>query len=199
MTSFRYMAAAFAACLLLAACLKHPEQPDRDLRSRTSTSSPRLPMGIIRVSGHNQTQVATPGQPVCPSTSPTQAESALTAINILRTQHGLAPLRTSKKLQRAAEKHACEMARRGVMSHAGLTSTGPADRIKRQGYRPLLTAENIAAGKFDLHRVQTEWVRSPKHLANMMIAGLQHYGIGRAIAADGKSVFWAAVYAKGRD
>ncbi len=87
------------------------------------------------------------------------------------------------------------MARRGVMAHHGSRTSGPAQRVKARGYRPSVTAENIAAGRFGLDGVLQAWNSSPGHLGNILIPQLRDYGIGHAIAADGKTVFWTAVYA----
>lgn len=169
-----------------------------ELNSRTSTMSPRLPQGVVRVDGKGVTRVSAAGAATCPKTTPAEAEAALAITNSIRAQRRLSPLSTNQKLQRAAEAHACEMARRGVMSHKDASGTGPSARVKHFGYRPRLTAENIAAGRFDLNRVHQEWARSRGHLANILVKNTQSFGIGYAVGADGKTIFWAAVYANGR-
>ena len=180
--------------LLLAACAAPPEQPQ--MTARTSTLSPKLPKGIVRTNGKGEIMAAAAGQAQCVPTSPEAAAAALAATNRARAARGLTPLRTNARLQRAAEAHACEMAMRGAMTHAGTTTPGPMARTKGQGYAPRLTAENIAAGRFDLNRVLSEWNSSPDHLSNVVIPGTQDYGIGQAVAADGKTTFWAAIYGK---
>ncbi len=180
--------------LLLAACAAPPEQPQ--MTARTSTLSPKLPKGIVRTNGKGEIMAAAAGQAQCVPTSPEAAAAALAATNRARAARGLTPLRTNARLQRAAEAHACEMAMRGAMTHAGTKTTGPMARTKGQGYAPRLTAENIAAGRFDLNRVLSEWNSSPDHLSNVVIPGTQDYGIGQAVAADGKTTFWAAIYGK---
>ena len=180
--------------LLLAACAAPPEQPQ--MTARTSTLSPKLPKGIVRTNGKGEIMAAAAGQAQCVPTSPEAAAAALAATHRARAARGLTPLRTNARLQRAAEAHACEMAMRGAMTHAGTKTTGPMARTKGQGYAPRLTAENIAAGRFDLNRVLSEWNSSPDHLSNVVIPGTQDYGIGQAVAADGKTTFWAAIYGK---
>ena len=166
------------------------------MTARTSTLSPKLPKGIVRTNGKGEIMAAAAGQAQCVPTSPEAAAAALAATNRARAARGLTPLRTNARLQRAAEAHACEMAMRGAMTHAGTKTTGPMARTKGQGYAPRLTAENIAAGRFDLNRVLSEWNSSPDHLSNVVIPGTQDYGIGQAVAADGKTTFWAAIYGK---
>lgn len=195
MTVLRFPLLIPALVLTLAACAP-PPPPAPELTARTSTLSPRLPKGIVRTNGHGEIMAAAAGQAQCLQTSAGAAAAALAATNRARAARGLSPLRTNPKLQRAAEAHACEMAMRGAMTHAGTKTTGPMARVKGQGYAPRLTAENIAAGRFDLNRVLAEWSSSPDHMSNIAIPGTLDYGIGQAVAADGKTTFWAAIYGK---
>lgn len=146
--------------------------------------------------GHDphDVQATAPGAATCPETTAAENAAGVAATNRVRRAKGLAPLTPDPVLALAAARHACDMAQRGRMTHAGTSTKGPAMRVKALGYRPALTAENIAAGPFSLDRVLGEWNRSPGHLANILIPQTRQYGIGHAVAADGKTVFWAAVY-----
>ncbi|TKW68595.1 MAG: CAP domain-containing protein [Paracoccus denitrificans] len=188
-----------AAAVLLIVALGFAQPVFAELSSRPSTSSPRLPSGVVRIEGKgNNTIVSSGGSASCRHVTAAEAAAALSMTNSIRAQRHLSPLSTNSKLQQAAAEHACEMASRGVMSHRGASGSGPAGRVKRIGYRPRLTAENIAAGRFDLNRVQQEWAQSPGHLSNILQKRARHFGIGYAVAADGKTIFWTAVYANGR-
>lgn len=134
------------------------------------------------------------GAVTCYQTSAQQNAAAASATNATRRARGLPALRSSTTLAEVAARHACDMARRGVMSHRGSATKGPMQRLKKQGYRPRVAAENIAAGPFDQTRVLQEWVRSRGHLANILIPQVRDYGIGKAVGADGRTVYWAAVY-----
>ena len=182
------------ADLAVASCGPTTSSVDRDAIKQIS--APQLPSGIVRTHGKGDVAVIAAGQATCLRTSPKQAAAAMAAANQLRTQRGLAPLRSNPRLQRAAEAHACEMARRGLMTHAGTSSRGPSGRLKQLGYAPRITSENIAAGGLNLNQTLREWHSSPAHLWNVVIPGLRHHGIGHAVGADGKSLFWAAVYAQ---
>lgn len=195
---FRRFVVPLAATLIIIAVSIWSQPVSAEMAKRDFTNSPRLPSGIVRVDGNGDTRVSISGGASCSKTSPEQAAAAVAATNSIRAQRDLPPLSTNAKLQHAAEAHACEMAMRGVMSHRGKSGSGPAARVKGSGYRPRLTAENIAAGRFDLNRVINEWARSPGHLSNMMIKGARHHGIGYAVSGDGKTIFWAALYARGR-
>ncbi|MFT3687863.1 CAP domain-containing protein [Paenirhodobacter sp.] len=157
-----------------------------------------LPGRVVWTDGHGAVNLAAAGAANCPATARGDAAAALSATNAVRAQHGLAPLRTNPVLQRVAELHACDMAARGAMTHEGSTTKGPMARAKQQGYRPRLIAENIAAGRFGLDRTLAEWSASPGHRANILIGQVSEFGIGHALASDGKTVFWASVYAAPR-
>ncbi|WP_244314472.1 CAP domain-containing protein [Paracoccus pantotrophus] len=165
---------ALAACLLLAACTATPTAgPDK---------------------GHD-IQVSSPGLVECSAPSPQVVQSGLNATNRARSRAGLPALQADALLSQAAAAHACDMAQRGRMSHAGSRSSGPAQRLKALGYAPRITAENIAAGPYGTEQVLGEWNSSSGHLANILIPQLRQFGIGHATGADGRTRFWSAVYA----
>lgn len=144
-------------------------------------------------------QAIAPGKATCFATSSSQNQAGVKATNATRGGAGLPPVRSNMLLAEVAAQHACDMATRGRMTHVGSKTTGPGPRVKAKGYAPMLTAENIAAGPFDLSRVLGEWNRSSGHTKNMLIPQVRDYGIGQAVGADGKTRFWAAVYAAPRN
>lgn len=184
---------ALVAVLCLAACGAAPVSPPTE---SVSTPGPRLPGRVVWTDGHGDIAVATAGRATCPATSAAMAATGLAATNAARAQAGLAPLRANAVLNRVAAAHACDMANRGTMTHVGTTTTGPMARARQMGYRPQTIAENIAAGRFELNGTLAQWSASPKHRANITIPALQEFGIGTATAADGKTTFWTAVYAR---
>lgn len=143
-------------------------------------------------------QAAAPGTPHCVATTGSENAAAAQATSRTRAGAGLGPVRPHARLAQVAAMHACDMARRGLMAHEGSTTRGPSQRVKASGYRPMVTAENIAAGPLGLEQVLSAWNLSAGHRSNILIPQLADYGIGRAVSADGKTVFWAAVYAAPR-
>ena len=141
------------------------------------------------------TDTPTAGAVSCLSTSTSLNATGAAATNQARKAAGLAPVRPNNLLAKVAAAHACDMARTGRVVHQGSTTSGPAERVKARGYDTRITAENIAAGPFDTTRVLTEWQNSPGHRANILIPQVKDFGIGRAIGADGRTQYWAAVYA----
>lgn len=159
----------------------------------------RIPLAaltLLVVAAAGDATPAAAGTVLC--AQPTAAEIAATvaATNAARKAHGLRPVRGSVTLSAAAARHACDMATRGRMTHVGTSTKGPAQRVKAQGYRPAITAENIAAGPLDLRQTLAAWQQSSGHLANILVPQLREVGIGRA--SNGRTNFWAAVYAAPR-
>lgn len=107
-----------------------------------------------------------------------------------------APLVLSATLQTAALAHARDMADRGILSHAGREGSTPAERASRAGYRWRVVGENIAAGQSTAEQVVAEWLRSPRHCANLMDADFTEMGVAYATGtAGGAGVYWAQEFA----
>lgn len=181
--------------VLLAACAGEKAET---VAPPTSGPVTGLPGKVIRTDGHQDFQLTQSGAARCNLISTEEIRRALTVNNNARARLGLKPMQFNKKAQAAAEAQACDMATRGTMTHKGSTTKGPSARIKAQGYKPTVTAENIAAGRFTFDQVTAEWVHSPNHLENIIIPGLKDFGTAYAIGADGKTGFYAGVYAQPR-
>lgn len=143
-------------------------------------------------------QVGDAGGATCLATSASANATGAAATNALRGQRGLSPVRPNPQLARVAAAHACDMAQRGRMTHIGSTTSGPGARLRAAGYQPRITAENIAAGPYNLTRVLGEWNASSGHVANIVLPQISEFGIGEAVGADGRTRYWAAVYAAPR-
>lgn len=176
MSTFSTGCLAFLCCAILAAC-----------GGQTG--------GAPAARDPHDVQATAPGKAGCVRTTADQNAAGAQVTNAARQRAGLPPVRANMLLAEVAAQHACDMATRGVMTHRGSKTTGPGPRVKARGYAPRLTAENIAAGPFDLPRVLSEWNRSRGHLDNIMIPQVRDYGIGQAIGSDGRTRFWAAIYA----
>jgi uncharacterized protein YkwD len=101
----------------------------------------------------------TPAQP---------ARDVVQMVNALRAQNGLHALQISGQLEQAAEGHAADMARRGVLSHKGSNGSDPSRRAKRAGYKFCTVAENVAAGQESATEVMQAWANSAGHRRNML-------------------------------
>jgi uncharacterized protein YkwD len=119
-----------------------------------------------------------------PATSlSTLEQGVLSDINVLRKQHGLAPLRLSASLSAAARQHSSEMAARGYFSHSSANGSSFDKRIARfypvGGSRYWSVGENLlwsspdvdAGGALDM------WWNSPEHRKNMLTARWREIGL----------------------
>jgi uncharacterized protein YkwD len=88
------------------------------------------------------------------------------------------PLKTGcQTMQRLAQEHANDMARRDRLDHAGFAS-----RAKR-GAR----AENVASGNSSKAMTIAQWWASPPHAANMRLSGCK--AIASAVSRSGRH-YW---------
>jgi uncharacterized protein YkwD len=111
--------------------------------------------------------------------------ATLCLLNNARARHGLAKLRLSRKLGRAARHHSADMARRGYFSHDSRSGASFLDRIRRAGYlrraHQWYVGENIAWGTGRLatpRAIVRAWMRSRGHRANILNRRFRQIGVG---------------------
>lgn len=121
-----------------------------------------------------------------------QTEAALPLVNTVRKKKGLSKLEIDPVAENAAKDQAVRMSRYGQMNHIlGADKTFLA-RMNRMEVR-LPAAENIAEGQDDVDEAVTAWIRSKKHLENMLG---NYRGLGVAVARNsgtGNRPYWAMV------
>lgn len=101
-----------------------------------------------------------------------------------------APLVISDKLYRAARSHARDMARRNYFEHQGRDGRSPKDRVQGEGYRLLLTGENIAFGPATAAEVVSGWLGSPGHCANIMDPRFREMGVAVSLGRKRGHFYW---------
>ena len=101
-------------------------------------------------------------------------------VSELRAKHGLGPVRMNAKLMEAAERHAQDMAKRGIFSHTGSNGSKIGTRAKRAGYRYCKIGENIAMGQKTAQAAMKAWEMSAGHLKNMLKRGVTEIGVARS-------------------
>lgn len=136
-----------------------------------------------------------------PSDQATTAQQVLALVNAARaaprrcgTNQFVATqaLRLNAMLNKAALLHAEDMAKHGLMQHAGSDGSTPAQRLTRQGYRWKTAGENVAAGAGSAQEVVTGWLNSPGHCANIMSPQFREMGVAFAVnLRDAEAVYWA--------
>ncbi len=122
---------------------------------------------------------------------------ALMLINQERSRAGLAALRPSPVLDRAAQRHACDNAAHNRMSHTGSDGSHFGERIRQAGYSYRRATENVALGYNDGASVVAAWMRSPGHRQNVLDRGTQETGLGLARGRDGR-LHWVMVSGRRR-
>ena len=125
-----------------------------------------------------------------PEPSPKQVEQR---VNQVRVARHLKPLRTSRELAQAAQRHADDMARNGYLSHLNLEGRNPLERARAAGIEGFrLLAENIGESNIGGDRIAAvieAWLASTSHRKNLLNPAFNHTGIGTAETADGRSLF----------
>ena len=115
-------------------------------------------------------------------------------INAARQGQGLRALRGDADLMLAAQRHACDIARDGQMTHQGSDGSNSAQRAQRAGFDTCLTAENLAFGFPRAEQIVAGWMNSPGHRRNILLDRATHYGIGIANGPQGP--MWVMLYAR---
>jgi len=100
--------------------------------------------------------------------------------NSERRKVGLAPLRLSSQLTRAAQSHAMDMARNRYFNHTGLNGSSMVDRAKATGYKYSSLGENIAASRATPEGTIRQWMNSAGHRANILNSKFTEIGFGFA-------------------
>jgi uncharacterized protein YkwD len=111
-------------------------------------------------------------------------------VNAIRVANGLKPIRTTRPLRLAAQRHSQDMVRRHYFAHVSPTGLTLTDRVKRAGYlegahRPRV-GENIGWGSGSLATpaaIVKAWMNSPPHRAIILTPGFRDAGVGIAAGA----------------
>jgi uncharacterized protein YkwD len=116
--------------------------------------------------------------PTASSAMSSSETSLLRAINRVRAEHGLRPLRADARLERAARSHSREMLATGSFTHGAFASRMAAFDVTGAAGEDLAwsTGSGDAA-----HAIVAAWLASPGHRANLLRASFSHVGIGNLV------------------
>ena len=117
--------------------------------------------------------------------------SGETYLKSIRSDHGLPPLASDEKLEKAAAQQAGYMARASAMSHRTGWRKDFATRMKENGVEGA-AAENVAYGAMDPEKLFSMWMGSKGHRRNMLDPRFAHYGLASAEDGQGRK-YWALV------
>ena len=107
----------------------------------------------------------------------------LASLNRFRVSHGLAALRESGALDKAARRHSLEMGRLGYFSHNSADGAQFWQRLRHfypaRGYSYWSAGENLvwAAPSLSAGSAMRMWISSPPHLANLLSHRWRQIGI----------------------
>ncbi len=102
-------------------------------------------------------------------------------------------------LNKAALRHAQDMARHSFLGHEGHDGSRPAERITSAGYSWRLVGENVAAGSATAEQAVEDWLKSPGHCANLMSRDFTETGIAFVVnPASTAGIYWTQVFAAPR-
>ncbi len=98
-------------------------------------------------------------------------------------------------LERAAQKHANDMARKKFFSHTGSDKSTLSQRVDREKFDWSAVGENIAMGHHDEEMAVDGWMKSPGHCKNIMNPDFKY--MGAAVSSNGQ--YWVQVFADKAD
>lgn len=115
--------------------------------------------------------------------------------NLERQKRGLAPLKLSAQLSRAAQLHGTDMAKNNYFSHTGRNGSNLGDRAKASGYKYSRVGENIAAGRSTAEGTMKQWMNSAGHRANILNPKFTEIGFGYANTPNSRyQHYWVQVF-----
>jgi uncharacterized protein YkwD len=119
-------------------------------------------------------------------------DAIIECTNSERAEHGLAPVRRSRTLRRAAQFHADNMLRHRFFAHNDSAGRSPAERVmmfqKRNKFHYI--GENIAAGYGSGRAACRSWLVSSKHRHNILDPEYRWIGVGYASGNGGYGTYF---------
>lgn len=118
-----------------------------------------------------------------------------TAVNRARGAARLPALHWNAALAAAARRHAGIMAQRGSAEHGFAGEPTLASRATQAGARFVWLSENVAQGR-GVAIIQEQFLKSPRHRANMLDSDMDSVGIG--IVRRGRQLFAVEDFSKAK-
>ena len=127
--------------------------------------------------------------------SVTLEDEILQALNQIRADNGLRPLKQSEALRTAAAGHSVALLGAGVFQHESPNGTSFDARIRRdystRGFSSWSVGENLLAttGSLSAAEAVRLWMKSPPHRHNILSPGWRDAGIGAVYTASATGAF----------
>ncbi len=117
--------------------------------------------------------------PVMPAfSSAITQENIITLTNESRKELNLPLLKANSELSRAAQAKADDMLAKGYFSHNTPEGKTPWTFITAAGYNYISAGENLAVNFTEAENVETAWMNSPGHKANIVNKNFEEIGVG---------------------
>jgi Cysteine-rich secretory protein family len=117
--------------------------------------------------------------PIAPAfSSAITPDNIVTLTNESRQQFSVPALTENQVLDKAAQAKADDMLAKGYFAHNSPDGRTPWDFITSAGYSYLMAGENLAINFTEAENVETAWMNSPDHKANILNKNFADIGIG---------------------
>jgi uncharacterized protein YkwD len=131
---------------------------------------------------------------IVPGNAAAMQKELLSHLNAERKAQGLPALALSAKLDKAAQGHACDNAKRRSISHTSSDGGTLKTRLRRVGYGYRTAAENTGRGFASGARAVQWWMNSPHHKDNILLRKAREVGVGIAVSpAPDNKLHWIIV------
>ena len=110
-------------------------------------------------------------------------------VNTERRAVGLSSVQANPRVMAAAQKHACDVAAAGRLSHTGSDGSSLTARLGREGVLGVAAVENAGMGYPTPAATLAGWRASPGHRANLLNPRVSRFGAGVADDAQGRRVW----------
>lgn len=114
-------------------------------------------------------------------------------LNNVRLSDGAGVVTFNRQLNRAAQRHADDMAENNYFSHVSRDGRTVVDRIRATGYNPVAFGENIAGGQQSDAEALRAWRNSAAHDRLLKSRAVDEFGLG--VAGSGNRTRWVLVMA----
>lgn len=120
--------------------------------------------------------------------------AAVAALNALRERPqqcgerlwpAVPALRWQAALADSARRYALELSARDRLDHVGAGGATLRTRLREAGYVMRVAGENLAGGPEVLDEALAQWLASPAHCENLMVADFQEFGLA-CVAGPGR-------------
>ncbi|MCX6644957.1 MAG: CAP domain-containing protein, partial [bacterium] len=122
----------------------------------------------------------------------------LSLLNQDRANNGLAPVAMDETMNTVAQYHAQDMSDQQYFDHINLDGWTPWKRMDYFGVTYFAAGENIAVGQDSPGEVETAWMNSTGHRANILNESFGKVGLGIVPTSPGDTYapgyYWVQVF-----